>query len=157
MEDGQANRSAIPPRIPRCRSPRPARTTPTRSPPGGTPHPRGRARGIRQAAADRTRAERPRRQTAPFTPALRDAILRALYASGSDLLLIPMQDVFGWTDRINTPATVTDDNWTWRLPWPVDTLADQPEASERAGALREWAEETGRIRIRNPEFGVSFR
>ena len=87
-----------------------------------------------------------------FTPTLRDAILRALYASGSDLLLIPVQDIFGWTDRINTPATVTDDNWTWRLPWPVDTLADQPEASERARALREWAEETGRIR--NSEYGV---
>jgi 4-alpha-glucanotransferase len=82
--------------------------------------------------------------TAPFTPQLRDAILRALYMSGSDLLLIPMQDVFGWTDRINTPATVTGDNWTWRLPWPVDTLGDQPEAAERAGALREWARVTGR-------------
>jgi 4-alpha-glucanotransferase len=83
--------------------------------------------------------------SAPFTPALRDAILRALYTSAADLLLIPIQDVFGWTDRINTPATVTSDNWTWRLPWPVDALADQPLARERAGVLRGWAEETGRI------------
>ena len=85
-----------------------------------------------------------RPEAAPFTPALRDAILRALYDSASDLLLIPFPDVFGWTDRINTPATVTDDNWTWRLPWPVDTLANQPEASERAAVLREWAMATGR-------------
>jgi 4-alpha-glucanotransferase len=82
---------------------------------------------------------------APFTPALRDAILRALYTSASTLVLIPIQDVFGWTDRINTPATVTNDNWTWRLPWPVDTLSAQPEARERMNALRKWAEETDRI------------
>ena len=82
---------------------------------------------------------------APFTPALRDAIFGALYTSASDLLLIPIQDVFGWTDRINTPATVTSDNWSWRLPWPVDTLGDQPEAKERADVLLEWAKETGRV------------
>jgi 4-alpha-glucanotransferase len=83
--------------------------------------------------------------TAPFTPALRDAMLRALYTSGSTLVLIPIQDVFGWTDRINTPATVTDDNWTWRLPWAVDALSAQPDAQERMKTLREWAEETDRI------------
>ena len=97
-----------------------------------------------RAAADRARVGRPSPTAAPFTPALRDAILRTLYASASDLLLIPFQDVFGWTDRINTPATVTDENWTWRLPWPVDTLADQSAASERAALLRAWARETGR-------------
>ena len=35
------------------------------------------------------------------------SLLEALFASGSDLLLLPMQDVFGWRDRINEPATVT--------------------------------------------------
>ena len=44
----------------------------------------------------------------------------ALFASGSDLLLMAVPDVFGWQDRINEPATVTDDNWTFRLPWPSD-------------------------------------
>jgi 4-alpha-glucanotransferase len=83
--------------------------------------------------------------TAPFTPALRDVILRALYASASNLVLVPFPDIFGWTDRINTPATVTDDNWTWRLPWAVDTLAEQAEARERLTSLRAWAEETGRL------------
>ena len=83
--------------------------------------------------------------SAPFTPALRDEILRALYSSASGLLLIPIQDIFGWSDRINTPATVTDDNWTWRLPWAVDTLSGQPEARERMETLRDWAEETGRM------------
>jgi hypothetical protein len=33
-----------------------------------------------------------------------------MFASGSDLLLLLIQDVFGWHDRINEPATVTDEN-----------------------------------------------
>ena len=74
-----------------------------------------------------------------------DAILRALYSSASNLVLVPFPDIFGWTHRINTPATITDENWTWRLPWPVDTLRGQPDAGERLSSLRAWAEETGRL------------
>ena len=110
--------------------PPPARTTPTRSRRGGTRQPRTSASAFARLPQIAPVLDG-RPEAAPFTPALRDAILRALYGSASDLLLIPFQDVFGWTDRINTPATVTDDNWTWRLPWPVDTLADQ-SASQRA-------------------------
>jgi 4-alpha-glucanotransferase len=79
-----------------------------------------------------------------FDNEVRDAVLKLLYASGSDLLVIPIQDLFGWRDRINTPATVGDTNWTWRLPWPVDRLDDEPEAHERAATLREWAAGTNR-------------
>ena len=53
----------------------------------------------------------------------RKAVLQSLLSAGSALTLIPIQDVFGWTDRINTPAVVDDINWTWRLPWLVDSLA----------------------------------
>jgi 4-alpha-glucanotransferase len=74
-----------------------------------------------------------------FTPALHDALLRALLDAGSALTIIPMQDVFGWRDRINTPATVEDGNWTWRMPWPVDRLDAIDAARTRAAALREWS------------------
>jgi len=77
--------------------------------------------------------------------AVRDALLETLFASGSDLLLLPVQDVFGWRDRINEPATVNDDNWSFRLPWPIDTMASEPEARERQDALRQWAERHGRV------------
>ena len=76
-----------------------------------------------------------------FSPALRDAMIEVLFASGSDFLLLPVQDVFGWRDRINIPASRGDHNWTWRLPWPVDTLALQSEAVDRAIALRAWSEQ----------------
>jgi 4-alpha-glucanotransferase len=82
---------------------------------------------------------------APFTPALRDALLETLYASPAAVLLVPVQDVFGWSDRVNTPATVTDENWSWKLPWAVDRLAAEPEAVERAAFLRALAERTQRV------------
>ncbi len=74
-----------------------------------------------------------------FGPALRDILLDVLFASGSSLLLLPVQDVFGWRDRINVPALIDDHNWTWRLPWHADDLPLVPEARERAEALRGWS------------------
>src|SRR5262249_36420775 len=48
---------------------------------------------------------------APYQTEVRDVLLETLYASGSDLLLLPIQDAFGWRDRVNEPATVTESNW----------------------------------------------
>jgi 4-alpha-glucanotransferase len=75
----------------------------------------------------------------PYNPGVRDVLLEALFASGSNLLLLPMIDVFGWTDRINEPATIGGDNWTYRLPWPCDRLDEIPAACERQETLRRWA------------------
>ena len=41
-------------------------------------------------------------------------------------------------------ALVNDENWSWRMPWLADSLADQPEARERASALLHLARRTGR-------------
>ena len=79
-----------------------------------------------------------------YEPTTRDVLLEALFASRSDLLLTVVQDVFGWRDRINEPATVTDSNWTFRLPWPCDRLNEVPVAVERQSALRAWASRHGR-------------
>jgi 4-alpha-glucanotransferase len=75
---------------------------------------------------------------------LHEALLETLYASGADILILPIQDVFGWRDRINQPATVGDDNWTWRLPWPVDRISTEPAAMAVATQLREWSRRYGR-------------
>jgi 4-alpha-glucanotransferase len=69
---------------------------------------------------------------------VRDALIETLVASGADLLILPIQDAFGWRDRINQPATVNDSNWTWRLPWPVDRMLTEPEAVDVASRLRQW-------------------
>lgn len=74
----------------------------------------------------------------------RTAVLWRLLSAGSVLTLIPVQDVFGWTDRINTPAVVDDINWTWRVPWPVDTWLDRPDTVAHADALKAWTRDNGR-------------
>lgn len=77
----------------------------------------------------------------PLAATLSDEEVRVavetLLAAGSFLSLIPIQDVFAWSDRINTPSVVDEINWTWRVPRPVDTWAEWPEASERQTWLAE--------------------
>ena len=76
---------------------------------------------------------------APTLPhAVHEALLETLFASGSDTLILPIGDIFGWRDRINQPATVNDENWTWRLPWPSDRMSTEPVAMKVARQLAEW-------------------
>lgn len=81
---------------------------------------------------------------------LRDAILETAYSAGSDDVFLPIQDVFGWSDRINTPGTVGPGNWMWRLPWAIDTWADVPDAAERAAWCRAAAARHGRLADETP-------
>lgn len=90
--------------------------------------------------------DRDRLIDAPGLPhPIREALLDTLFASGADILILPVQDVFGWRDRINQPATTGNDNWTWRLPWACDRLPVEPEAMAVAAQLRAWAERHRRV------------
>lgn len=84
----------------------------------------------------------------PWSPALGDALLELAWSSGSTELFVTPQDLFGWRDRINVPATVGEHNWTWRLPWPVDALDDVAATRERAAFASEL---TGRYRQKKGE------
>jgi 4-alpha-glucanotransferase len=79
-----------------------------------------------------------------LSPAVRDAFIEVLLASKSALVILPVQDVFGWADRINTPAVVNDRNWTWRMPWPNERLSFEPDAVAVVKRLREWCARYGR-------------
>jgi 4-alpha-glucanotransferase len=81
---------------------------------------------------------------APWSDSLRDAILETMYRSSSDELFLPVQDLFGWFQRINVPATVGEHNWTWKLPWPVDVLATNDTAAERQQTLRRLSKDAAR-------------
>ncbi|HSC28010.1 MAG TPA: 4-alpha-glucanotransferase [Vicinamibacterales bacterium] len=76
----------------------------------------------------------------PYSARIRDALLEVLFNARSTLVLLAVQDVFGWRDRINIPASIGEQNWTWRLPWPVEDLLVNGEAVERARFLRALAE-----------------
>ena len=77
--------------------------------------------------------------------ALLDAILQPLYAAPSRLVMAPVQDLFGWEERINLPGSIDDGNWTYRLPQTIERLAADPAIRRRAVKLREMAQRTGRF------------
>jgi 4-alpha-glucanotransferase len=79
-----------------------------------------------------------------FDVSIRDAVLTAMHRAGANLVLLPIQDVFGWRDRINHPATVGDWNWTFVLPWRIDRMDEQAEALDAAERLRELTDRAGR-------------
>jgi 4-alpha-glucanotransferase len=85
-------------------------------------------------------------KSAAWSPRFRDATLSTLFASGSQYLILPFGDVFGWPDRINTPAVISEENWCWRLPWPVDRLDAEKDVRERAAFLRDQAALSDRLR-----------
>ncbi len=74
-----------------------------------------------------------------------DAILTALYASPSRLVIIPIQDLFGWSARINRPGTVSESNWTYRLPLSLERLRRNRAIKSRVAKLREIAIRTNRF------------
>jgi isoamylase len=77
-----------------------------------------------------------------FNDAVRDKILRALYAAPSTLALIPFQDAFGSRERINVPGAVGANNWNVRLPKSTEELLADEGTTQRLAAL---ASETGRL------------
>lgn len=81
---------------------------------------------------------------AELPPAVVHATVRELLGARSSLALVPLQDVFAWPDRINTPSVVDDHNWTWRVPRPVDTWGDWPDAREAQARLRDDTRAAGR-------------
>jgi 4-alpha-glucanotransferase len=72
------------------------------------------------------------------------ALLGLLLRSGSDLTLILAQELLGTAERINTPGTVTDMNWTYRLPQPIEDLQADGAVQARLGAIGALARAAGR-------------
>jgi 4-alpha-glucanotransferase len=72
------------------------------------------------------------------------SLLGDLYRSRSDLTLVLAQELIGVRDRINMPASVSPNNWTWRLPRTIEDLASDPAMVTRFDALRSLVEASGR-------------
>ncbi|HEY5242896.1 MAG TPA: 4-alpha-glucanotransferase, partial [Polyangiaceae bacterium] len=72
------------------------------------------------------------------------ALLRDLYGASSNLALVLSQELLGLRDRINTPATVGEQNWSWRLPRPIEDLEGDPGVTARFEAVRALVEGSGR-------------
>jgi 4-alpha-glucanotransferase len=72
------------------------------------------------------------------------ALLRDLYAAKSELALVLAQELLAIRDRINTPATVGAQNWTWRLPRPLEQLQADPHLGARFAEIRSLVDASGR-------------
>jgi 4-alpha-glucanotransferase len=79
-----------------------------------------------------------------FTEEVRDGLLQRIYDAGSNLVLLPVLDVFGWRERINQPATISKSNWSFVPPWPVERWGDEPVARDAADRLTAWGYRSGR-------------
>lgn len=73
------------------------------------------------------------------------ALVRLLLSSRSELTLLLAQEVLGDKTRINYPGTVTSENWTWRMPRPIEDLASDPAVTTRLEAIRSLAVATQRF------------
>jgi 4-alpha-glucanotransferase len=71
-------------------------------------------------------------------------LLRRLYEAGSSMTILPVQDIFGWPERINVPATISADNWSYRLPAAIDQLDELPSVRERMASVREMIDAAAR-------------
>lgn len=73
------------------------------------------------------------------------ALLKLLFSARSELTLVLVNELLGDKTRINMPGTVNDQNWTWRLPRPIEELRDDPEVAARFAAVRALVAASGRL------------
>jgi 4-alpha-glucanotransferase len=79
-----------------------------------------------------------------FTPAVHAVLLDLIHSSGSELVLLLIQDLLGSRERINTPATVGEHNWTYRLPASIAELRQDREVQAIWARVRESIAKGGR-------------
>ncbi len=104
-----------------------------------------------RAAAYRLLQIEPSSELSPESPAPspqprfpRYPLIQRLLESPASMVILPLQDVLGWTDRINVPATVGAHNWSYRLPATTERLDHDPEIVAATQHLREMIDATGR-------------
>ena len=57
--------------------------------------------------------------------------------------MAPVQDLFGWEQRINLPGSIRRSNWTYRLPMTIERLS--AAAIRPGGEAARMAQRTGRV------------
>jgi 4-alpha-glucanotransferase len=75
----------------------------------------------------------------------RDVILTLLYAAPSKLVIVPIQDLFGWSARINRPGTISAWNWTYRIPLTLERMRRSRAIQTDVDKVREIAVKSGRF------------
>ena len=79
----------------------------------------------------------------PFTLDTQRAILRRVLDSNSAITLFSWQDIIGTLDRVNTPGTVGEENWTYRSDCTPKQAAET--YAVQLAMYRNLLKETGRV------------
>jgi 4-alpha-glucanotransferase len=79
-----------------------------------------------------------------FVPGLHEAYLRRVAHSHSRLVVVMITDVFGQTERFNTPGDVSDGNWSTRIEQTVAELEQEPHLRAKAETFARLMQEAGR-------------
>lgn len=77
-----------------------------------------------------------------FSDKTHKKILERLLKSGSNIAILSVQDIFGIEERINTPGTVNENNWTWRFAYTTKNMPE--ELHKKAETLKTLIQESDR-------------
>lgn len=90
-------------------------------------------------------------QEEKMTPEIAGKILKKLFKAKSKLVIIPLQDLFATNaglirgpahdERVNIPGTVSDDNWSYRVPFSLEEMGNMAEMSELQKSILSWIAE----------------
>ncbi len=86
-----------------------------------------------------------RRAHESFDDSTHAALLELICSARSDLVLLLFQDVLGSRDRVNTPGTQGEHNWTLRLPANIEELASDRSATAALARVAAAARHGGRV------------
>ena len=81
---------------------------------------------------------------AEFSPEVHEALLQAALNSQSAWCILPWGDVFGESERVNTPGTVGPHNWAYRMKPSVESLATREDTVRTADWLARLTRESKR-------------
>jgi 4-alpha-glucanotransferase len=79
-----------------------------------------------------------------FTPEILSGYVSAVMRSNSWLAIFQITDVFAMEARFNTPGSIADSNWSYRMPVPVAAFDTNSNYSSFAAAFSRLAVESGR-------------
>ncbi len=79
-----------------------------------------------------------------FTPEIQSGYIRAVMRSNSWLAVFQITDVFGMEARFNTPGSIAESNWSYRMPVTVAQLGANPTYSTFAADFTKLTVESGR-------------
>ncbi|MGB1014889.1 MAG: 4-alpha-glucanotransferase [Nannocystaceae bacterium] len=81
---------------------------------------------------------------APWGAPVHQLLLDLVFGASSELAMIILPDLFASSQRLNTPGTIGEHNWTYRLPCPIESLANDPQRAAAIDRVRSSIEACGR-------------